>query len=196
MRMLFMFTAHNSLSQPLPAGRTREVTAFVPSIGASGEGKVQRAWPWATSAIAGWRTSWPAAIRPPLPAERVAYGARLAGQAALLSLIYLASSAIVDFVPIPVPSNLLALLMLLLFLLTGMLRLSHVEELGTFLLRHLTFFFVPFMVGLLALGPLLARAGVALLANLIVATGVGVVVAGLAAQAVVRAIGASHADNR
>lgn len=133
---------------------------------------------------------------PSLPAECLTRVARLAGQAGLLILIYLASSAIVDFVHVPVPSNLLALLMLFAFLRTGLLRLAHVEELATFLLRHLTFFFVPFMVGLLAQGPLLASAGAALLASLIVATGVGVVVAGVAAQAAVRATGASHADNR
>jgi holin-like protein len=123
-------------------------------------------------------------------------GARLAGQAALLCLIYLASSALVDLVPIPVPSNLLALLLLLGLLTTGLLRLAYVEELATFLLRHLTFFFVPFMVGLLAQGGLLASSGVALLVCLIVAIGVGIVVAGLAAQAALCWTGAQHADTR
>jgi holin-like protein len=79
---------------------------------------------------------------------------------------------------------------------TGLLRLAHVEELSTFLLRHLSFFFVPFMVGLLAQGALLASAGIALLVSLIVAAGVGIVVAGLAAQAAIRWTGSPHADDR
>ena len=122
--------------------------------------------------------------------------ARVAGQAVLLSLIYLASSTIVELLRIPVPSNLLALLLLLVLLTTGLLRLAHVEELSTFLLRHLSFFFVPFMVGLLAQGALLASAGIALLVSLIVAAGVGIVVAGLAAQAAIRWTGSPHADDR
>jgi holin-like protein len=122
--------------------------------------------------------------------------ARVAGQAALLSLIYLASSTLVELLRIPVPSNLLALLLLLVLLTSGLLRLAYVEELSTFLLRHLSFFFVPFMVGLLAQGPLLASAGVALLVSLIVAAGVGIVVAGLAAQAVIHWTGARYADDR
>lgn len=66
----------------------------------------------------------------------------------------------------------------------------------TFLLRHLTFFFVPFTVGLLAQTALLAGSGTALLVSLTVAIGIGIVVAGLAAQAAVRWTGASHADHR
>jgi holin-like protein len=129
-----------------------------------------------------------------IAAGRLVRPARLAGQAALLSLIYLASSALVDVLHIPVPSNLMALLLLLVLLATGLLRLAYVEELATFLLRHLTFFFVPFTVGLLAQGGLLAASGVALLVCLIVAIGVGIVVAGLAAQAAARWTGASHAN--
>jgi holin-like protein len=122
--------------------------------------------------------------------------AHVAGQAALLSVIYLACSAIVEVLRVPVPSNLLALLLLLVLLTTGLLRLGHVEELACFLLRHLAFFFVPFMVGLVAQGALLASAGAALLVSLIVAAGVGIVVAGLAAQATVRWTGAVYADDR
>jgi holin-like protein len=126
--------------------------------------------------------------------EHMAHAARLAGQAALLSVIYFASSAVVDILQVPIPGNLLALLGLLVLLMTGLLRLAHVEELATFLLRHLTFFFVPFTVGLLAQGPLLASAGVALLVSLVVAAAVGIVVAGLAAQAASRWSGAPDVD--
>jgi holin-like protein len=122
--------------------------------------------------------------------------ARLGAQAALLSLVYLASSTVVDALDVAVPSNLLALLVLLGLLSTGVLRPAHVEELTSFLLRHLTFFFVPFTVGLLAQGTLLASAGIALLVSLVVAAGLGIVVAGLAAQAVCHWQGAAHANDR
>jgi holin-like protein len=114
----------------------------------------------------------------------------------LLGVIYLACSAIVDVLRIPVPSSLLSLLLLLVLLTTGLLRLEHVEELARFLLRHLTFFFVPFTVGLMAQSALLASAGAALLVSLIVAAGVGIVVAGLAAQAAIHWTGARYADDQ
>jgi hypothetical protein len=69
--------------------------------------------------------------------------AHVAGQAVLLSVIYLTCSEIVGVLRIPVPSNLLALLLLLVLLTTGLLRPAHVEELASFLLSHLSFFFVP-----------------------------------------------------
>jgi holin-like protein len=122
--------------------------------------------------------------------------ARVAGQAVLLSVIYLACSAIVEVLRIPVPSSLLALLLLLVLLTTGLLRPAHVEEIASFLLRHLTFFFVPFTVGLMAQSALLASAGAALLVSLIVAAGVGIVVAGLAAQAAAHWTGARYAADR
>jgi holin-like protein len=119
---------------------------------------------------------------------------RLAAQAILLSLIYLASSAILDVVRVPVPSNLLALVVLLVLLMIGVVPLNYVDQLATFLLRHLTFFFVPFMVGLIAQGDLLASSGAALLVSLVVAAAVGIIVAGLAAQAVSRWSGGPHVD--
>jgi holin-like protein len=125
-----------------------------------------------------------------LPLGRLA---RLVGQAGLLSLIYIVSSMLVDALHLPLPGNLVALLLLLGLLSTGVLRPAHVEELGSFLLRHLTFFFVPFTVGLVAQGDLLASSGVALLASLAVAAGVGIIVAGLVAQAFWR--GAPRADD-
>jgi holin-like protein len=127
---------------------------------------------------------------------RLTEPAQLAAQAALLSVIYLLSSALVDTLHLAVPSNLLALLLLLGMLATGLLRPSHIEQLASFLLRHLTFFFVPFTVGLLAYGPLLANAGAILAASLVVAAAVGITVAGLAAQAVCHWRGAPHADDR
>jgi holin-like protein len=124
---------------------------------------------------------------------RLARPVRLAGQAILLGLIYQASASLGDALHLPVPPNLVGLLLLLGLLSSGLLRPAHVEALGSFLLRHLTFFFVPFLVGLLAYGPLLATAGPALLASLVVAAGVGIVVAGLAAQAVADRRGGPHA---
>lgn len=83
---------------------------------------------------------------------------------------------------LPVPGNLLGMLLLLAMLSAGWVRLDWIESGASVLLAHLAFFFVPIAVGLMAFGDLLQRHGIALLATLLIATAIGIVGAGYVTQ--------------
>lgn len=51
---------------------------------------------------------------------------------------------------IPIPGSVIGMIILLIALLTGVVKLSHIEEISNFLLDHLAFFFIPAGVGLLS----------------------------------------------
>lgn len=87
---------------------------------------------------------------------------------------------------LPLPGNLLGMLMLLALLCSGLVRLDWIEAGASALLAHLAFFFVPIAVGLMSFGDLLQRHGIALLATLLIAAAVGIVSAGLVTQALGR----------
>lgn len=53
-------------------------------------------------------------------------------------------------IKIPIPGSVIGMILLLTALLTGIIKLSQVEELSNFLLDHLAFFFIPAGVGLLS----------------------------------------------
>jgi len=118
---------------------------------------------------------------------------RVASQCLLLLAIYLVGSSLVQALHLAVPGNLLGLLILLLLLQVGLVRPSQIEEVGTFVTRHLTFLFVPLAVGIMTQGSLFATSGAALVVSLVGAAAVGVATAGLVAQAVGRRAGAPHA---
>jgi holin-like protein len=73
-------------------------------------------------------------------------------------------------VGIPLPGSVLGLLLLLGFLLTGIVKLTQVEEVSGFLLSHLTLFFVPAGVGLMTVSGALAKDWLVLLLLSIVTT--------------------------
>jgi holin-like protein len=52
---------------------------------------------------------------------------------------------------IPLPENILGMLLLFLALCTGVVKLAWVEEAADFLLRHMMLFFAPIIVGVLPL---------------------------------------------
>lgn len=83
---------------------------------------------------------------------------------------------------LPLPGNLLGMLLLLGLLATGLVRLSWVEASASLLVRHLGFFFVPITVGLMGLGDLFVANGLAVLITLIVSAIVGICVAGFSSQ--------------
>jgi holin-like protein len=51
---------------------------------------------------------------------------------------------------IPIPGNILGMILLLIALLTGVVKMHQIEEISKFLLDHLTVFFIPAGVGLLS----------------------------------------------
>ena len=87
---------------------------------------------------------------------------------------------------LPLPGNLLGMLLLLAMLRGGLVRLDWIESGASALLAHLAFFFVPIAVGLMRFSDLLQRHGIALLATLLVAAAMGIVSAGFVTQALGR----------
>lgn len=108
---------------------------------------------------------------------------RLAIQVLALLLISNAGYAIATALSLPVPGNLIGMLLLLAMLATGAVRTPWVEGSAALLLRHLAFFFVPITVGLMGFAALLAADGAAILVTLLVSAAVGLCVAGFTSQA-------------
>ena len=108
----------------------------------------------------------------------------LIAQVALLWLMSEAARRAAALLPFPVPGGAIGLVTLYLLLATGRLRLSWIERGASLLVRHLGLFLVPFGVGFMAFGELMAVQGIALLAVLIGCTAFGIGVTGLASGAV------------
>jgi holin-like protein len=93
-----------------------------------------------------------------------------------------AGYAVATALQLPLPGNLVGMLVLLGLLATGLVRLRWVEASALLLTRHLAFFFIPLTVGLLGFGELFLANGPAILVILIVSAGIGIGVAGLSSQ--------------
>jgi holin-like protein len=88
----------------------------------------------------------------------------------------------VDATALPVPSNLLGMVALYVLLALGVVKVSWFDTSGSFLIKHLAFFFIPITVGLLESGRLLAQHGIAIVVTLIASAAVGIVLSGLVSQ--------------
>ncbi len=80
---------------------------------------------------------------------------KLVRQAAFLLLMVFVGDVLSKIFLVPLPGSVLGLLLLLIFLLTGWVKLEQIEELSTFLMSHLSVFFVPAGVGLITVMGLL-----------------------------------------
>ncbi|MFY8148912.1 MAG: CidA/LrgA family protein [Prochlorococcaceae cyanobacterium] len=112
-------------------------------------------------------------------AERLLAGtASLALQAAALVGIDQLAQLLARHLPLPLPSNLVGMLLLSVLLATGLVREAWVAGAAGLFNRHLAFLFVPIAVGLLAYGGLLRAHGLALLLVIAVSTTAGIAAAG------------------
>jgi len=106
----------------------------------------------------------------------------IAFQIAALLVLNGVGYALAVALQLPLPGNLLGMLLLLSLLATGLVPLRWVESSASVLIRHLGFFFVPISVGLMSLGELFLDNGVAILITLVVSAVIGIGVAGLSSQ--------------
>lgn len=74
---------------------------------------------------------------------------KLIWQTALLAACYWACELFVRVTGLPVPGNVLGIIVLFILLCSGVIKESWISEAATFLLKHLVFFFVPIAVGLM-----------------------------------------------
>lgn len=96
---------------------------------------------------------------------------------------------------LPLPGNLVGMLLLLVLLVTRVVQLEWVEATAGLFNRHLAFFFVPIAVGLLAFGDLFRESGPGILVAIIVGTAVGIAVTGGVTEWLLR-IGSRSGDSR
>jgi holin-like protein len=83
---------------------------------------------------------------------------------------------------LPIPGNLLGMAALYACLALGIAKLSWFETTGSFLIRHLAFFFVPITVGLMNTGALFADRGIGILFTLAFSAAAGLMLAGWISQ--------------
>lgn len=84
-----------------------------------------------------------------------------------LWILNLAGVWIIKKTALPIPGNLIGMVLLYALLASGVVRLSWFEPAGSFLIRHLAFFFVPITVGLMNTGPLFERNGLGIIVTLV-----------------------------
>ena len=87
---------------------------------------------------------------------------------------------------LPIPGNVLGIIVLFLLLCTGVAKESHISEAANFLLKHLVFFFVPIAVGLMNWGGVFYDYGWVLLAAIVISTALPLLVVGWLAGALRR----------
>ena len=92
------------------------------------------------------------------------------GQLAILWAIYLASKWFVTTTGLPIPATVVGVLALFMLLLSGLIKLHHVQDAADFLLKHLVFFFVCIAVGLMEWGSVFYDYGLVLLLAIVISS--------------------------
>lgn len=108
------------------------------------------------------------------------------GQLFILWLINEISYLIVDSLRLPIPGNVLGMIILFILLLTGVVKLKWIDRAAYFLLKHLVFFFIPITVGIMTLGSVFVKNGVAIIIIVIISATIGIISTGQLAQLLLR----------
>ncbi|HZG55146.1 CidA/LrgA family protein [Paenibacillus sp.] len=103
------------------------------------------------------------------------------GLAVLLGF-HLAGTALERLAGVPLPGNVIGLLLLLAALLLGWVKLEWVESTAQFLLKHMMLFFAPIVVGTIAFLPLIRAEWAAIVVSLLLGPLIVVVATALAAK--------------
>ncbi|WP_340818084.1 CidA/LrgA family protein [Methanolobus sp. WCC4] len=103
----------------------------------------------------------------------------------ILAICYL-GDLIHNYLSLPIPGNVLGMVILLIFLLTGVIKLSMIEDVSNFFLKHLAFFFIPAAVGIITCFTILEGKWTALFIISVVSTFIIAVVTGATVQILMR----------
>ena len=114
---------------------------------------------------------------------------KLLWQTAFLTAIYWVCDQITHLTGIPIPGNVLGIIVLFILLLTGVVKESHISTAAEFLLRHLVFFFVPIAVGLMQWGSVFYDYGWVLAAAIAGSTALPLAIVGFMAKVLHRTTG-------
>ena len=111
---------------------------------------------------------------------------KLLWQTAILTATFVGCDQLTRLTAIPLPGNVLGVIVLFFLLLTGIIKESHISLSAEFLLRHLVFFFVPIAVGLMQWGSVFYDYGWVLAAAIVGSTALPLVIVGFLARALRR----------
>ena len=111
---------------------------------------------------------------------------RLLWQTVVLAAIAWLADYAVTVLDLPVPGNVLGIMVLFLLLSAGVVKERWISEAASFLLRHLVFFFIPVAVGLMNWGAVFYDYGWVLLGAIVGSTALPLLVTGWLAGALRR----------
>ena len=83
---------------------------------------------------------------------------------------------------LPIPGNLAGMMLLYALLSLGVIKVAWFDVTGSFLVKHLAFFFIPIAVGVMDAGGLLAAHGIGITLTLLLSAVLGIVLSGVIAQ--------------
>jgi holin-like protein len=92
---------------------------------------------------------------------------------------------------LPVPGSIIGMMLFFLLMVSGIISVHWVEEMAQYLLKHLSFFFLPITIGIMSMGDLLVSKGWKLLLILMISTFFGFIACGWTVQWFVRKKGRS-----
>jgi holin-like protein len=118
--------------------------------------------------------------------DRARRALAVAAQVGGLALVNRAGYAIAHALRLPLPGNLVGMMLLLALLWTRAVRVEWIGSGAALLVKHLAFFFIPITVGLVAFTDLFRSRGIAILGALVVSAVVGMCASGWTSQALSR----------
>ncbi|MBO5469695.1 MAG: CidA/LrgA family protein [Lachnospiraceae bacterium] len=107
-------------------------------------------------------------------------------QFCLIMFISFLGEVLHHYLPLPIPSSIYGLVILFVGLLTGVVKLSHVEETGRFLIEIMPLMFIPAAVGLLESWGILAPIWIPIVGITLITTVIVMIVSGKITQFVIR----------
>lgn len=125
----------------IPDGGSPVLQPSLRSNELSGSGSIRRAYalPFSETLVAGLRRA-----------------GRIVLQLALIWAVCLAGEKVADVLPVDVPGNICAMVLLLVFLISGVIRMESISEAADFLLDNMAVFFIPAAVAIMGSVDILA----------------------------------------
>lgn len=113
----------------------------------------------------------------------------------IILCIYLIGELISKGLGLPVPGNIIGMIILLTLLCTNIIKVKNVETISSFFLDHLAFFFIPSGVGLLTSFDIIKSSLIQILIICIIATAIVIAVTGLIVQYLVKSSNKSKLES-
>ena len=107
-------------------------------------------------------------------------------QFCLIMFISFLGEVLHHYLPLPIPASIYGLVILFVGLMTGVVKLSHVEETGRFLIEIMPLMFIPAAVGLLESWGILAPIWIPIIGITLITTVIVMIVSGKITQFVIR----------